>query len=200
MSKRRQVMVGLALFLVLAGALAVGLAVGLARPGPSPPPAATENSTTTSTFIVSIKLLERFQEFIPAVFVEAIHNASTPHSRAYEWHRNHPPIEATSEDEAVRRATQRIALASFYYSTGSGVNSAPIAAGGSATSAAAGWLRRDGWLDFNTSECDWYGCTCNTTSGQVRVLNLTKNNLAGQLFVAGIGARAREGSFGERRP
>jgi hypothetical protein len=183
MSKRQKLIFGLAVGLLLAAALAVGLAVGLTRPGPS-----TANSTTTTTPIaVNDELLAQFQASLPAEFVAAIRNASTPHSRAYEWLRNHQQIEAVDDKDAVRRLRQRFALASFYYSTGgvdkeNNKHAVVFAAGESQSGApAGGWNNHTGWLEYTESECNWYGCTCNTSSKAIEALDLARNNLAGRL-------------------
>jgi hypothetical protein len=179
MTKRQTVMAGLAV-LLLVSAIAVGLSVGLTRPSPLPPP--TTNSTTTTPFVVSDALLQTFRGSIPGAFLEAIQNASSPQGRAYEWLRKHPAIDAANDEHAVRRLTHRFALASFYYSTGGGDEDTDVAVGGDAPGpAAAGWSNNSGWLEYDVSECDWFGCACSTTDGPIMFLHLTGNNLAGTL-------------------
>jgi hypothetical protein len=79
---RNQRVGGWAVVLVLvAVAGAVGLALGLTRTDRS----GSKTSNSTSSFPVDEQLLAQFEASLPAEFVAAIGNASTPQSRAYTW-------------------------------------------------------------------------------------------------------------------
>lgn len=45
----------------------------------------------------------------------------------------------------------------------------------------ASWTRNTGWAGAAGTECDWYGIVCDATGGHVTEINLTSNNLSGNV-------------------
>ena len=93
-----------------------------------------------------------------------------PVSEALDWLGDHPDL----ANMAQWKKEQLFALATFYYSTRGDY-----------------WVENQGWLDWDTNECDWEqlatyedattGLNCND-GGEIRVLKFQKtNNLDGRI-------------------
>ena len=76
-----------------------------------------------------------FQSDLPRDILTDIEDGATIEYKANMWMQNDPNLESYSR----QRQRQRFALAAFYYAT-----------------LGDGWTRNDGWLDYGSSECDWY--------------------------------------------
>lgn len=59
---------------------------------------------------------------------------------------------------------ERTALQGLYQSTGG-----------------ASWTHRNGWLEAGVDPCSWYGVTCEVGTNAVIKIDLTSNNLKGQI-------------------
>lgn len=94
--------------------------------GPTPAP-----SISMEGYVLSL---------VPEYTVEAIleeigqDGEPSPQSRAFEWLVNDPSLLLYSNDQIL----QRLALASFFYSTG------------------GGWRNATNWLSYDHHECDWF--------------------------------------------
>lgn len=84
---------------------------------------------------------------------------NSPLVKAYEWLLQDSYIGSYPKWQQL----QRVALASFYYST-----NGPV------------WKQADNWMKYETSECDWYPQACDN-EGQIRRVILSDANLDGSL-------------------
>ena len=84
---------------------------------------------------VAPKYYPPFQDNLPRDVLVDLKDPTTIEYSANVWMQNDPNLESYSG----QRQRQRFALAAFYYAT-LGDN----------------WIRNDGWLDYDSSECDWY--------------------------------------------
>ncbi|CAB9520775.1 LRR receptor-like serine threonine-protein kinase [Seminavis robusta] len=78
---------------------------------------------------------------LPQYTLEALENPRTPQSKAYQWltnNLNNSNQNSTLQDLPKWRQLQRFALATFYYSTRGDY-----------------WVKKHGWMDWETDECNW---------------------------------------------
>lgn len=104
-----------------------------------------------------------FQDKLRPATVNAINSNSGPYYLANAWMMQDPNLKTYSK----KRQLQRFVLAAFYYAT-HGDN----------------WLRKEGWLDIQVSECDWYSSSANSACSEdhtLRHIELESNNLQGTL-------------------
>ncbi|CAB9513465.1 Leucine Rich Repeat [Seminavis robusta] len=93
---------------------------------PPPPPSTQEPSS----------LLEKLN--LPDYTLTEMENSRSAQSRAYHWLSNNINKNNNGQNLPVWRLRQRFALATFYYAT-RGDN----------------WVKNQGWLDWETNECNW---------------------------------------------
>lgn len=105
-----------------------------------------------------------YKDILPLATQYLVENTPfSPQALAYSWLMNDTSI---NQYDNIRKK-QRFALAAFYYATG-GEN----------------WDRSDGWLEYDTHECDWYsaGISEQTCDGSEFIhLDLHDNELNGFL-------------------
>jgi len=142
-------------------------------------PTTSESSATLPSSLIRSAVLSAVSD-ATATRIEQ-DNDSAP-ARAMAW----LEVSGAAADEA--QLVQRFALATLAYSAESDQ-----------------WTTQSSWLDPDTSECDWYGTTCND-SGQVTEIDLRDNNvrgtlppelalLAGSLTQLNLGRNELEGDF-----
>ena len=91
----------------------------------------------------------------------ALNNPTTPQVLAYEWLLNDPNIDTLPK----WRQVQRMALATFYYSTNGPTN----------------WKSQaSNWMSYSLSECQWYSQACDA-NGKIRQLLASDLGLHGTL-------------------
>jgi len=95
----------------------------------------------------------------------ALDNEDSPQGKAFLWVSTEdtidPPLEPGTADDA--RIIQRYVLVVFFYATGGD-----------------GWTNNEGWLGHLT-ECNWYGLQCNPFSNNLERLDLSSNQLSGEI-------------------
>lgn len=162
--------------LLLSGVLILGMAsalatyFGLSRGSKSEEPSGSNSEAT------SLLLYAPFEnDTIPIVIANAIQDVGSPQYRANIWMLQDPHRETYSMD----RQWQRFYMVTLYY-----------------TSNGDTWLRNDGWLSYEMSECEWFNQdssgnlgyesiqpiteVCNQDN-ELLALNLTANNLTGHM-------------------
>ncbi|CAB9525532.1 Leucine Rich Repeat [Seminavis robusta] len=99
--------------------------------GSIPIPASPVEVATAQTFLESLNL--------PQYTQKALANSRSPQSKAYQWLVNNINNQSFTQPDLPKwRLIQRFAMATFYYSTRGDY-----------------WVKRRGWLDWETNECSW---------------------------------------------
>ncbi|CAB9512666.1 Leucine Rich Repeat [Seminavis robusta] len=93
-------------------------------------------ATTASITQAPILLWERLN--LPEYTLRAMENPRSPQTKAYQWLSNNINKSNNTQHLPVWRLMQRFALATFYYSTRGDY-----------------WVSNQGWLDWDTNECNW---------------------------------------------
>ncbi|CAB9528038.1 Leucine Rich Repeat [Seminavis robusta] len=83
-----------------------------------------------------LSLWERLN--LPQYTLSAMENPRSPQTKAYQWLSINIDNSNNTEHLAVWRLRQKFALATFYYST-----------------RGDHWVENQGWLDWDTNECNW---------------------------------------------
>ncbi|CAB9515221.1 Leucine Rich Repeat [Seminavis robusta] len=93
-------------------------------------------ATMPSITQAPISLWERLS--LPEYTIRAMENPRSPQTKAYQWLSNNINKSNNTQHLPVWRLKQRFALATFYYST-----------------RGDHWVKNQGWLDWDTNECNW---------------------------------------------
>lgn len=132
----------------------------------SPTASPTVEGTTDGTFEGTASVTQDNYEHGAYMIIQN-EDIESPYERATAWAKADPNFANYPSSKRL----QRFALAALYY----------------ATTAMPGleWHHSEGWISYSVDDCDWYTNSseypCNSTTGELKVLDLRENGLYGSL-------------------